>query len=84
MLTQTKLDKCIAASTDRKDLLSYFLRSNNLCHQELRSNSSTLIIAGSETTATTLTSTSYFLLRASLKMAKLVRSTFALRKISRC
>lgn len=52
-LTQVKLDKRIAASTDRKDLLSDFLRSSKLSHQELRSNSSTVIIAGSETAATT-------------------------------
>ena len=79
-LTEAKLEKRIAASTDRKDFLSHFLRSKKLSHQELRSNSSTLIIAGSETTATTLTGTTYLLLRAPLKLAKLVseiRSTFA-------
>ena len=47
---------------------------------ELRANSSTLIIAGSETTATTLTGTTYLLLRNPEKLAKLVheiRSTFS-------
>ena len=79
-LTKAKLDARIALHTSRKDFLSYFLHSAQITPQELLSNSSTLIVAGSETTATTLAGTTHLLLRSPDKLATLVReirSTFA-------
>ncbi|EFR00575.1 averantin oxidoreductase [Nannizzia gypsea CBS 118893] len=55
-----------SGDTGRKDFMSYILAHNNkkeFTDGELTSNSSTLLLAGSETTATTLTAGTYFLLK---------------------
>ncbi|TGO06800.1 hypothetical protein BTUL_0510g00010 [Botrytis tulipae] len=67
----------------RKDFLSYVLRHNDergMTPDEMGENANILITAGSETTATALTSTTYWLLRNPAVHQKLVneiRSRFA-------
>ncbi|CAG7558796.1 unnamed protein product [Fusarium equiseti] len=72
-----------AKDTNSQDFMSYILRYNDergMSRPEILENSSLLIIAGSETTATLLSGATYFLLTNPDKYEKLVkeiRSTFA-------
>ncbi|CAG7916981.1 unnamed protein product [Penicillium olsonii] len=82
-LTTQKVEKRIEKSNERPDFLGNILKHNNtekgFSFPELVTNSSTLIIAGSETTATLLSGVTYLLLRNPQALAKLqdeVRSTF--------
>ena len=65
------------ADTDRKDFWTYILKYNDtkygLTVPEMKSNAALLVIAGSETTATLLSGTTYFLLKNPDKLAKLTR-----------
>jgi len=59
--------------TDRLDLISGFLKPDSgITNQEYQSTVQTVIIAGSETTATLLSGVTYFLLKNPEKMQKLV------------
>jgi len=79
-ITQRRLSLDVA----RPDFLTYILRENYkgaaaLTVDEIEANASMLIFAGSETTASILTGTTYYLLRHPAVLAKLVqeiRSTF--------
>ena len=68
--------------TDREDFMSYILRHNDekgMNADEIGENANILIIAGSETTATTLMGATFWLLKTPLVYKKLVqeiRSTF--------
>jgi cytochrome P450 len=82
-LTQAKLAKRMAKPEERPDFLSFILRhqdeTNGMSLPELEINASTLIVAGSETTATLLSGCTYYLLRNPRVMEKLlheVRTTF--------
>jgi cytochrome P450 len=63
--------------TDRKDFLTYILKYNDtkygLSEAEMTSNAGLFVFAGSETTATLLSGTTYYLLRNPEKMEKLVK-----------
>ena len=73
-------------ATDRADFMSYILKHNDekgMTKAEIESNSVSLIIAGSETTATLLSGLTYQLLKTPDKMARLtslIRTTFASEK----
>lgn len=81
-----RVDKRLAMKTDRPDIWSYILRhaeSNKevkgLSLGQLYSNSSSFMIAGTETTATQLAGLTYLLLKNPRIMEKLtdgIRSTF--------
>jgi hypothetical protein len=65
-LVTAKLDKRLAlgVNSPRKDFLSYILEHNDekeMSYQELWGNSDVLIVAGSETTATSLLGLTYYL-----------------------
>ncbi|KAI1822823.1 cytochrome P450 monooxygenase-like protein [Xylaria intraflava] len=65
--------------TGRADFFSHMLKRNTMSVKEMMSQTSTLIIAGSETTATSLSATTWFLLNNADCMARLqaeVRGAF--------
>ncbi|KAI1186008.1 cytochrome P450 monooxygenase-like protein [Nemania serpens] len=65
--------------TGRADFFSHMLKRNTMSEKEIMSQTSTLIIAGSETTATSLTGTTWFLLQNPSCMENLqkeIRSSF--------
>ncbi|MCJ1249217.1 hypothetical protein MMC30_006440 [Trapelia coarctata] len=76
--------KRLAMQTDRPDFITYMLQNNDdetkgMSVAELKENSGTLIIAGSETTASLLSGTVYHLLKNPKALAKLnkeIRGTF--------
>ncbi|GME26171.1 cytochrome p450 [Neofusicoccum parvum] len=80
-----RVDRRLAADTDRPDIWSYVLREKGdgqaqLTVPEMHANATTFMIAGTETTATLLSGVTYHLLRNPDKMARLVaeiRSAFA-------
>lgn len=91
-MTQAKVKQRLAADTDRADFLSYILKHNNddagskdshdgkgMSVPEIIANSSLLILAGSETTATALSGVTYLLLRnpnVLVKLTKELRTSF--------
>jgi cytochrome P450 len=82
-LTTAKVKARLHKPNDRPDFFSNILKHDNtekgFSFQELVSNGSTLIIAGSETTATLLSGVTYLLLRNPRVLAKLqneIRFTF--------
>ena len=82
-LTKEMVRGRMTKSNERPDFFGNILRHQNtergLSFQEMISNGSTLIIAGSETTATLLSGVTYLLLRNPRVLAKLqgeIRSTF--------
>ncbi|XHG03733.1 hypothetical protein AWENTII_007026 [Aspergillus wentii] len=65
-MTQDKLNRRLEMKTTRPDFMTYVLRYNDergMTQRELEANSSLLIIAGSETTATLLSGCTFYLLR---------------------
>ncbi|KAK2814459.1 hypothetical protein FQN49_008179, partial [Arthroderma sp. PD_2] len=61
---------------DRRDFMSYILAHNDrndFTDDELAANATILLLAGSETTATTLTSTTFYLLKNPLVYQRLVQ-----------
>ncbi|MCJ1388900.1 hypothetical protein MMC18_001751 [Xylographa bjoerkii] len=82
MYTIQRTEKRLAMKTDRKDFMSYVLRHNDekgMTEQEIKKTSGLLIIAGSETTATLLSGTTFYLLKNKAiyeKVAHEVRTTF--------
>ncbi|CRL23879.1 Cytochrome P450 [Penicillium camemberti] len=82
-LTKEKVRGRMTKSNERPDFFGNILKHQNtergLSFPEMISNASTLIIAGSETTATLLSGVTYLLLRSPRVLAKLqdeIRSTF--------
>jgi cytochrome P450 len=79
--TRTRIAK--GALEEKKDFLSYMLKAKDekgLSEAEIISNARILVIAGSETTATLLSGTKYWLLKspeAYRKVTEEVRKTFA-------
>ncbi|KAI3542082.1 cytochrome P450 [Colletotrichum abscissum] len=82
-LTKEKVSKRLAMETDRPDFMDSMLRTKGpqkLTFEELKSNSSVLIIAGSETTATALSAITYYLCTNRQALDKLtheVRTAFS-------
>lgn len=72
-----------SGNTDREDFMSYILRYNNekgMTPDEIGENANILILAGSETTATLLSGTTFWLLKNPhiyQTLVKEIRSTFA-------
>ncbi|EKG16098.1 Cytochrome P450 [Macrophomina phaseolina MS6] len=83
--SEARVDARLAKSTDRPDIWSFVLRHNEadgkgLSVPEMHANAGTLMIAGTETTASLLSGLTFHLLRNPDKLAKLareVRSAFA-------
>ncbi|KAF2967357.1 hypothetical protein GQX73_g6227 [Xylaria multiplex] len=80
MLSKEKSQKRLQlGDTGRADFFSHMLKRNTMSEKEMMSQTSSLIIAGSETTATSLSGITWFLLKHPDCMAKLqeeVRGTF--------
>ncbi|KAL9093841.1 MAG: hypothetical protein Q9165_003764 [Trypethelium subeluteriae] len=82
-LTKEKVARRVATDSSDADFLSFILKENNekgLSRAELEVDASILIIAGSETTATTMSGTTYYLLKYPETLERLkaeVRSAFA-------
>ncbi|KAI1145605.1 cytochrome P450 monooxygenase-like protein [Nemania diffusa] len=77
---EKSLKRIQMGDTGRADFFSHMLRKETLSEKEMMSQTSTLIIAGSETTATSLTGITWFLLtnpECMKKLQKEVRDTFA-------
>ncbi|KAI9691639.1 MAG: hypothetical protein M1822_007710 [Bathelium mastoideum] len=81
-LVKEKVAKRLSNDSDRPDFLSYILRHNDekgMTRQEIEANSEILISAGSETTASTLSAVTYYLLqnpKALKTLVNEVRSAF--------
>lgn len=81
-ISAEKMDRRLANPEDRQDFTSYMTRHNDekgLSEQELRTMATTLIIAGSETSATLLTGTTYNVLSKPYvyeRLAKEIRDRF--------
>ena len=64
---QERVDRCLMQEMERPDFMTYVLRSvgteKGLCRPEIDTNFLMLTKAGSETTATTLSACTYYLLR---------------------
>ncbi|KAL0938610.1 trichothecene c-15 hydroxylase [Colletotrichum truncatum] len=82
-LTREKVAKRVSMQTERSDFMDSMTKKKGpqeLNFEELRANSSTLIVAGSETTATALSAITYYLTthtRAMTKLNEEVRSAFS-------
>ncbi|KAI5921541.1 cytochrome P450 [Camillea tinctor] len=81
-LTDEKLQKRIkqGGNRDREDFFAHILRKGNFTLGQLRTQSIVLTVAGSETTSTLLSGTTYFLLKTPEVLEKLqreVRSAFS-------
>ena len=74
--TRERVDKRIEIGSDRPDFMKYILENNRqggLTREEIDSTTTLLVLAGSETSATTLTSATYFALKNPPVMERLVR-----------
>lgn len=82
-MTRQKVKERLDTPTDRADFLSYVLKHNDekgMTEAELIANSSLLILAGSETSATALSGTTYLLLKNKQALNRLtneIRTTFS-------
>ncbi|KAH8424434.1 cytochrome P450 [Aspergillus melleus] len=81
--TKKKVEDRLKSSNERPDFFSHILKHHNtekgMSFGELQSNASTLVVAGSETTATLLSGATYYLLKTPRVLEKLqdeVRSAF--------
>lgn len=82
-ITKEKVDSRLESSNERPDFFSHILKHQDtekgMSMGELQTNASTLVVAGSETTATLLSGATYYLLKTPRVLAKLqdeVRSAF--------
>lgn len=74
--TRERVDKRIASKSERPDFMQYILQNNypgGLSREEVNSTTTLLVLAGSETSAATLTSATYFSLKNPPVMEKLVQ-----------
>lgn len=76
-MTTEKVTKRLDLKTDRADFMGFILKHNDdefaMSLPEIKSTSFGIIIAGSETTATLLSGTTYYLLKNPEKLAKLTK-----------
>ncbi|KAL9075588.1 MAG: hypothetical protein Q9157_003970 [Trypethelium eluteriae] len=77
-MTREKIERRLATGTNRKDFMHFILPNDEkgINHQELMANMALLIIAGSETTASTLAATIYLLLKNPGALERLNREIF--------
>ena len=74
--TRDRVNKRIASKSDRPDFMKYILQNNHeggLTREDVDATTTLLVLAGSETSATTLTSATYFALKNPPVMERLVR-----------
>ena len=74
--TRERVNKRIASKSDRPDFMKYILQNNyegGLSREEIDATTTLLVLAGSETSAATLTAATYFALKNTLVMERLVR-----------
>ena len=74
--TRERVDKRIASKSDGPDFMNYILQNNylgGLSREEIDSTTTLLVLAGSETSAITLTSATYFALKNTPVMERLVQ-----------
>ena len=74
--TRERVDKRIASKSERPDFMQYILQNNypgGLSREEVNSTTTLLVLAGSETSALTLTSATYFSLKNPPVMERLVQ-----------
>lgn len=74
--SRQRVDQRIAAKSDRPDFMKYILENNHaggMTREEIDSNATFLVLAGSETSALTLTTATYFSLKDPPVMERLVR-----------
>ena len=74
--TTANVDRRLELGTDRPDFMSPIIKHNNdekasLRHEEMMSNASLFVIAGSESVATNLSGTTYYLLQNSDAMRRI-------------
>lgn len=80
--SRKRIDQRIQAKTDRPDFMTHILQNNNekgITRDEIDSTVALLILAGSDTSATTSCSSTWFLLKNPAAMARLqkeIRTTF--------
>ena len=80
--TRKKIDQRIALKSDRPDFMKYILENNReggMTREDINSTVSLLVLAGSETSATTLTSATYYSLnhpRVFERLKKEIRDAF--------
>ena len=76
--TRERVDRRIASNSDRPDFMKYILQNNyegGLSREEIDATTTLLVLAGSETSAGTLTSATYLALKNARVMDRLVRET---------
>ena len=76
--TRERVDKRIASNSDRPDFMKYILQNNypgGMSREEVDATATLLVFAGSETSATTLASATYFALKNPPIMTRLMRET---------
>ena len=74
--TRQKIDQRIESKTDRPDFMKYILENNypgGMTREDINANTTLLVLAGSETSATTLTGATYFCLKHPKKMDRLTK-----------
>ena len=74
--TRERVDRRIASNSDRPDFMKYILENNyegGLSREEIDATTTLLVLAGSETSAATLTSATYLALKNAPVMERLVR-----------
>jgi len=83
MWAYTRIEQRLQQKTDRPDFMHYVLENNGgekgMSREEINSNATLLILAGSDTSATTCTSVTWFLVKNPSTLEKLkreVRSSF--------
>lgn len=80
--TRNKIDHRIALKSDRPDFMKYILENNHeggMTREEINSTVTVLVLAGSETSATTLTAATYYSLnhpRVFERLEKEIRDAF--------
>ena len=80
--TQKKIDQRIALKSDRPDFIKYILENNReggMTREDINSTVTLLVLAGSETSATTLTAATYYSLnhpRVFERLKKEIRDAF--------
>ena len=74
--TREKIDKRIESKSSRPDFMKHILENNSaggMTRDDIDSNATLLVLAGSETSATTLTGATYFCLKHPQKWERLVK-----------
>ena len=74
--TRQRVDKRIASKSDRPDFMKHILENNypgGMSREDVDATTTLLVLAGSETSATTLTSATYFSLKNPRVFQRLVR-----------